>query len=376
MFILKNFRSSIKSKKRNMNEIRLKALIILVLIVILIVNCQEEDGNDISNEDFAEIEYFEIDSANTKECLDELSTKINIVSSLNPLNSSVSDSLQLLIGSILKSLETDDNNEAFFQLDTLKNSIQNLIYSEKISNENGNLWMLLVETAIVRLDAFTFIPDDNFELALIDLGLDSLPLNDSISTKTIAEVKNLDVNNKSIEDLTGIENFRILTSLDFYENKITSLDVSKNKSLRYLIGFSNPLQKLNLSGVYSLEIVSVGPCQLKELNLSDRKSLTDLFCPASELEKLNINNCKALNRLGLWDNNLSYLDVSTNIGLKFLNCPNNELMELDISNNIFLEYLECYLNPNLNCIKVKDTSNIDFEYRIDKHMYLSENCEN
>ena len=76
----------------------------------------------------------------------------------------------------------------------------------------------------------TYVPDDNFEQALIDLGHDSGELNDSVSTANINGLTSLDVNNKSISDLTGIEDFAALTDLICYSNQLTSLDLTQNIS--------------------------------------------------------------------------------------------------------------------------------------------------
>ena len=46
----------------------------------------------------------------------------------------------------------------------------------------------------------TYVPDDKFEQALIDLGYDTT-LDDSVLTANISSVTTLDVNNKEISDL-------------------------------------------------------------------------------------------------------------------------------------------------------------------------------
>ncbi len=74
---------------------------------------------------------------------------------------------------------------------------------------------------------YTFVPDDNFEQALIDLGYDDV-LNDSVLTANISGVTSLNVNDKSISDLTGIEGFTALTDLDCNTNQLTSLEDRKS----------------------------------------------------------------------------------------------------------------------------------------------------
>ena len=80
----------------------------------------------------------------------------------------------------------------------------------------------------------TAIPDANFEQALIDLGFDTGTPDGSVPTANIDTVTFLDVNFKSISDLTGIEDFAALTYLDCGANQLTSLDVSNNTALTWL----------------------------------------------------------------------------------------------------------------------------------------------
>ena len=61
----------------------------------------------------------------------------------------------------------------------------------------------------------TYVPDDNFEQELIALGLDSGPLNDSVLTSAIDTVQQLYLVLIGIFDLTGIEDFTALRSLNF-----------------------------------------------------------------------------------------------------------------------------------------------------------------
>ena len=79
----------------------------------------------------------------------------------------------------------------------------------------------------------TYVPDDNFEQALIDLGYDDA-LDDSVLTANISSVTTLNVSNDSISDLTGIENFTALTTLYCGGNALDSLDVSSNTAINIM----------------------------------------------------------------------------------------------------------------------------------------------
>ena len=66
----------------------------------------------------------------------------------------------------------------------------------------------------------TYIPDDNFEQAIIDLGFDDI-LDDYVLTSNINEVGGLGLISKNISDLTGIEGFRDLLNLDLSGNNLS-----------------------------------------------------------------------------------------------------------------------------------------------------------
>ena len=92
----------------------------------------------------------------------------------------------------------------------------------------------------------TYIPDDNFEQALIDLGYDDV-LDDSVLTASISDLTYLDVSGRNIIDLTGIEDFSNLSTLNAYNNQLTSIDVSNNPLLNQLNITSNQLTSLEIS---------------------------------------------------------------------------------------------------------------------------------
>ncbi len=92
---------------------------------------------------------------------------------------------------------------------------------------------------------FTFVPDDNFELALINLGYD-FALDDTVETTAIDTVNSLYINGLGISDLTGIEDFTALTELFCYSNQLSSLNLSNNTQLFEVSCGSNQLTYIDL----------------------------------------------------------------------------------------------------------------------------------
>ena len=122
----------------------------------------------------------------------------------------------------------------------------------------------------------TAIPDPNFEQALIDLGIDSDGIiNGQVLTSDIDTVITLDVSFKGIDNLTGIEDFAALESLDVTSNDLTILDVSNNIQLKEIYASNTGTDNL----------------QISSLDLSNNINLELLHCEnLFYLESLNLKN--------------------------------------------------------------------------------------
>ncbi|OUR91160.1 hypothetical protein A9Q87_11870 [Flavobacteriales bacterium 34_180_T64] len=88
------------------------------------------------------------------------------------------------------------------------------------------------------------IPDKNFECALIDYGIDSdKKINGKLLISDAKKVAFLDLSNKKIENLIGIESFTSLEYLDCRNNYLSNLDLSKNSALSALFSDVNDVIK-------------------------------------------------------------------------------------------------------------------------------------
>jgi len=174
--------------------------------------------------------------------------------------------------------------------------------------------LILLCLPLMTLAQQTYVPDDDFEQSLINLGFDTV-LDDSVLTSSIDTISSLHlgffINN--IYDLTGIEDFSALKDLTIWHQFLITLDVSQNTLL----------ESLNCTG-----------------------------------------------------NQLAYLDLSNNSALISLVCPENQLTVLDIRNNSNILSLNTNNNLNLSCINVDDStfSVNNWTNNIDPQHYFSNNC--
>jgi Leucine-rich repeat (LRR) protein len=190
---------------------------------------------------------------------------------------------------------------------------------------------------------YTYVPDDNFEQALIDLGYDDT-LDNYVVTDSINSVTDLDVSNDSISDLTGIEGFTALTELDCSENQLTSLNMSSNTALNNLYCNINQLTALNVSSNTALNTLYCYDNQLDSLDVSNNTSLINFDGSSNQLTSLNVSQNIALLILSVQNNQLDSLDVSSNTALSVLRFSHNQLTDIDVSSNTSLTNLDCFAN--------------------------------
>ncbi|MGB3607759.1 T9SS type A sorting domain-containing protein [Psychroserpens sp.] len=182
------------------------------------------------------------------------------------------------------------------------------------TNNDGYIDDIIFQEALGLL-----IPDPNFEQALIELNIDTDGvINGQLSEGDPNGVIALDVSSKNILNLTGIEYFTDLETLDASNNNLPLVVLSENTGLISLTLDNNQLNALDVSLLLGLEYISVS------------------------------------------GNLLTDLSLNTNSNLEFLDASDNELFNLDIRNgnnsNIPNSNFNVLNNPNLTCISVDNVN--------------------
>jgi len=216
------------------------------------------------------------------------------------------------------------------------------------------LLLILLCLPFIGFGQQTYVPDDNFEQALINLGYDNI-LDDYVLTAAIDSVSYLNISYQNISELTGIEDFTNLTYFECNNNQLTSLDISQN-SIDFLICNNNQLTSINLNT--NLFNLSCWENNLTNLNVSSNTNLTYLYCGTNQLTTLDLSNNTALTNLDCSYNQLTSLDVSNNPNLTGLTADNNTLTNIDLSNNPNL--INVRLDNNL--LNLLDLSYQDIQY--------------
>jgi Leucine-rich repeat (LRR) protein len=263
-------------------------------------------------------------------------------------------------------LHSEGNNLSCIQVWDVDYANQHFVWT----TETGVVFSLICD---IPTDLITLIPDANFEQVLIDLAYDS-EIDGGVLTANISGITMLDVSNANIADLTGIQDFSSLVTLDCSDNQMTSLDVSQNTFLEDLNCSVNQLTSLDVSQNTSLETLGCSGNQLTSLDVSLNISLEDLFCGSNQLTSLDVSQNTDLGYLNCSGNQLTSLDVSQNTALTYLACSNNQLTSLDVSQNTELDYLACS-NNQLMSLDVSQNILLQEAYYAGGQWYTALHCE-
>lgn len=194
-------------------------------------------------------------------------------------------------------------------------------------------------------------PDDNFRKYIKTHkagGRDVLTVEEQRNVTTI------EINNKGVSDLKGIEAFPNLKELNCGNNSIQKLDLRQNPALEKLICNKNQLTQLDLSKNPQIYHLICSWNQLKQLDVSNLEDLVTLDCSHNDLEQLDVRNSRSLVALYCSSNRLTELDadVTHKPSLERVECQNNQLTSLILGQNKLLKKLNCAHNQltqlNLN----------------------------
>ena len=210
------------------------------------------------------------------------------------------------------------------------------------------------QNPIEVIPEFTSIPDPAFENILIAKGLDNV-LDGRIRTQNAInytdglDLKNTNLNNTGILDMTGIQAFKNIIWLNVTDNRnLKVLDVTKNTKLVSLTTSNTDISTLDLS--YCTE--------LTDANLQNLETLPEYGVNHTKgLISVNLNNCFKLQKLYLIGNRLKTINVSHLSNLTNLWLQYNELEgDLNLSGLSKLDVI--FVNNNkLSTLNIKGTNN-------------------
>jgi hypothetical protein len=150
-----------------------------------------------------------------------------------------------------------------------------------------------------------------------------------IYASDVEAITYMNVSNKNISDLSGIEHFRDLERLWCDNNKLTDINLSKNPVLNEIHCRRNLLTELDVSGYAALKALYCENNRLKRLDLSKNAALTVIQCDGNQLTELNLPESAAMAIIRCQDNWLTELKIPNNAvsSVYWLNCSNNRMKD-------------------------------------------------
>ncbi|MCW5516163.1 InlB B-repeat-containing protein [Muriicola sp. Z0-33] len=270
----------------------------------------------------------------------------------------------------------------------------------------------------------TWVEDEAFEHYLethsinaiyataVDLGSpdsmgDGIIGNNLVRTSKVKIVERLNVSkqelndpNITIRDLTGIEAFVALRTLEANDNELTSIDLGNNINLDALEIINNNLSTIDLSNnvalrgvdlsnnslttldIYNnpiLEAVRIDHNNISSLDFSSNPSIQRVYFSSNRV--LNFVATSSMNTIVGQSNELEAMDLSNATSLLRLDVRNNRLTSLDIS-AAHPTAGTVALNNNLTCVQVNQEqlelaeNNGYGNFALDPGVLVSLDCNN
>ncbi|KAF2515707.1 T9SS type A sorting domain-containing protein [Flavobacterium foetidum] len=295
-----------------------------------------------------------------------LNSSITSITALNVSNSAIADLTGLEGFTGLVSLDCSNNSlksinlsnaKSFTTLDCTGNASLTCIQVANIAQSSTN-WSVKKDAAAnfsLDCNAYTLIPDPKFEDELVQQKFDDV-VDGKVLTSKINKIKSIYISSNSVQDLTGIQDFTALTSLECGFNRLSSLDLSKNKELTVLRCDNNSLKSLDLSNNTKLNTLSCRSNQLTILDISKNPNISFLDLAYNQLSSFDVSKNANLSYLNCNGNKLKNLDLSKNIEVYFFDGTGNRLESLDLSKNTKLRSL-FFTNNKLTTLNLKNGNN-------------------
>lgn len=192
--------------------------------------------------------------------------------------------------------------------------------------------------------------------------------NGGLSQDEAESVTAISVTDMGITSLKGIELFPQLMYLYCQNNRLRSLDVSRNIYLTELAAERNMLEELDLRQNKELQTIVVWENHLTKIDVTGLEMVGSFWCWMNRLNEIDISSMKNLINFGCAQNSIKELDLSNNTKLIFL-APNDTLIEeLDLSHCPNLESLEIQGNNIMTCVDLTPCKKMRY--------FRADNCPN
>ncbi len=189
------------------------------------------------------------------------------------------------------------------------------------------------------------------------VNLYSLELwNNNVSTINLqaqTQLTFLNIMDNHVTDLNSI-GAPNLTKMWFQNNLVTTIDFSNWPALEEVEGDNNPLTSLEIINHDILKIVSMKNCDITSLSLHDSPGLINVMVQNNEINDVAVSGLPIIVQLQLENNQISTIDLSQVPSMTQLMITNNLLTSLNLSAQHNLSFVGFNNNPNLQSLYLKN----------------------
>lgn len=222
------------------------------------------------------------------------------------------------------------------------------------------LLFIAIGTATAANAQFIDFPDANLKHALVSSPcvntfgvnvpfVDADTNNDGeIDMDEAKAVTELFLESQQISDLSGIEHFTNLESLNCGNNLLTSFNTQGLEKLYTLNCYTNQLTSLDLQDLPNLVFLNCGYNQISDLKLQGLSNLQRIYCMNNQLTSLDVLEFSKLELLHCSANQLTSLNLTGLVNMEKIWCDNNQLTQLDLKGLVTLRELYCQENQLAN----------------------------
>lgn len=159
----------------------------------------------------------------------------------------------------------------------------------------------------------------------------------------ISEAQNyvgvLNLENKSISNYAGLENFISISELHCGFNQAVQIDLTQFGALQKFNALGGLLQTVDLSKNTQLQSVQVSFSQVSSLIFQNNWQLQEVFADECQLSNIDFTGASRITHLNINANFLQNIDVSGLSNLQTINLSMNQLTSIDLQQNTVLENL-------------------------------------
>ncbi len=194
-----------------------------------------------------------------------------------------------------------------------------------------------------------------------------------VSYSEAAAANSLDFWDTGLTDASDIRHFVNVTSIDFDDNNLTTIDLTFNTKLAYLYASNNQLTSLNVTQCSALQLLRVENNKLETINLSNKPDLRGIVANNNKLLGIDLSECTSIVGIQVYGNHLVALNISKNLDInEDILCGNQTsesgdprtmeliLMQSQVDAGIFKADIPENTRVTLNVLDAEPISNVRY----------------